>query len=38
MPGLLPPCHMHGLTSILTFNVADFQRYPGLTLIDPAAP
>ena len=26
MPGSLPPCHMHGLTSILTFNVADFQR------------
>ena len=23
---------------ILTFNVADFQRYPGLTVIDPAAP
>jgi hypothetical protein len=22
----------------ITFNVADFRRYPGLTVIDPAAP
>jgi predicted nucleic acid-binding protein len=26
----------HGLTDILTFNVADFHRYPGVTVIDPA--
>jgi predicted nucleic acid-binding protein len=28
----------HGVTQILTFNVADFRRYPGLTVIDPATP
>jgi predicted nucleic acid-binding protein len=27
----------HGLTRILTFNGADFHRYPGLTVLDPAA-
>jgi predicted nucleic acid-binding protein len=27
----------HGVTSLLTFNVADFARYPGLTLLDPNA-
>jgi len=27
----------HGLTDILAFNVADFRRYPGLTVINPAA-
>ncbi|OWK43906.1 type II toxin-antitoxin system VapC family toxin [Fimbriiglobus ruber] len=25
----------HGVTRILTFNVADFTRYPGLTVLDP---
>jgi predicted nucleic acid-binding protein len=27
----------HGLTHILTFNVADFARFPGITVLDPAA-
>jgi predicted nucleic acid-binding protein len=26
----------HGVTDILTFNVADFERFPGITVIDPA--
>lgn len=26
---------VHGLSHILTFNVADFTRYPGITAIDP---
>ncbi len=28
----------HGMTDILTFNVADFQRYAGVNVIDPAKP
>ena len=27
----------HGLTHILTFNVTDFKRYPGIEVIDPAS-
>lgn len=27
----------HGVTSLLTFNTADFTRYSGLTLLDPDA-
>lgn len=27
---------VHGLTHILTFNTADFARYPGITALDPA--
>jgi predicted nucleic acid-binding protein len=27
----------HGLTHLLTFNLADFQRYEGIDLIDPQA-
>jgi predicted nucleic acid-binding protein len=26
---------VHGVTSILTFNIADFQRYPDITVLDP---
>jgi hypothetical protein len=26
-----------GLTHLLTFNVADFARFPGITVLDPAA-
>ena len=26
---------VHGLTSILTFNGADFARYPGILVLDP---
>jgi predicted nucleic acid-binding protein len=25
----------HGLTHLLTFNVADFSRFPGITVLDP---
>jgi predicted nucleic acid-binding protein len=28
---------VHGLTHLLTFNTADFTRYPGVTALDPAA-
>ncbi len=27
---------VHGLTHLLTFNVADFARFPGITVLDPA--
>ena len=27
---------VHAVTDILTFNIADFQRYPGITALDPA--
>lgn len=27
----------HGLTRILTFNLADFARYPGITVLDPSS-
>jgi predicted nucleic acid-binding protein len=27
---------VHHIPEILTFNVADFQRYPGITVLDPA--
>jgi hypothetical protein len=28
---------VHGLTHLLTFNLADFARYSGITVLDPAA-
>jgi predicted nucleic acid-binding protein len=28
---------IHGLTHLLTFNTADFARFPGVTALDPAA-
>jgi predicted nucleic acid-binding protein len=28
---------VHGLTHLLTFNFADFVRYPGITALDPSA-
>jgi predicted nucleic acid-binding protein len=28
---------VHGITHILTFNIGDFTRYPGITAVDPAA-
>ena len=27
---------VHGLDHILTFNISDFTRYPGITAVDPA--
>ena len=35
---LVAAMRTHGVTDILTFNVADFRRYPGITVIEPAAP
>jgi predicted nucleic acid-binding protein len=28
---------VHGLTHLLTFNTADFARFPGITALDPAS-
>jgi predicted nucleic acid-binding protein len=28
---------VHGVTHLLTFNTADFVRFPGITVLDPAA-
>jgi predicted nucleic acid-binding protein len=28
---------VHGVTHLLTFNVTDFSRFPGITVLDPAA-
>ena len=27
---------IHAVTDILTFNIPDFERYPGVTVLDPA--
>jgi predicted nucleic acid-binding protein len=27
---------VYAVTDILTFNIADFRRYPGITVLDPA--
>jgi predicted nucleic acid-binding protein len=35
---LVAAMRTHGLTDILTFNITDFKRYPGLNVIDPAKP
>ena len=32
---LVAAMYRHGLTHILTFNAADFKRYPGITVLDP---
>lgn len=34
---LVAAMNTHGLTHLVTFNTADFQRYPHLTLHDPRA-
>lgn len=34
---LVAAMQVHGLTHLLTFNVADFRRYPGIRAVDPAA-
>jgi len=28
---------VHGVTHLLTFNTADFARFPGITALDPAS-
>ena len=33
---LVAAMQTHGLNEILTFNIADFTRFPGITAIDPA--
>ena len=32
---LVAAMHVHGVTNILTFNVGDFTRYPGLAVVHP---
>jgi predicted nucleic acid-binding protein len=34
---LVAAMRTHGITRILTLNGVDFQRYPGITVLDPAA-
>ena len=34
---LVAAMRLHGVSHLITFNVRDFRRYDGLTLIDPAA-
>jgi predicted nucleic acid-binding protein len=34
---LVAAMRTHGITRFLTFNGPDFHRYPGLTILDPAA-
>lgn len=34
---LVAAMQRHGLTHLLTFNAADFRRYPGIDLLDPQA-
>lgn len=34
---LVAAMQRHGLTHLLTFNGSDFSRYPGITVIEPAA-
>lgn len=34
---LVAAMRTHGVTRLMTFNGADFTRYPGITVIDPAA-
>lgn len=35
---LVAAMRTHGMTELLTFNGADFRRFPGVTVLDPAAP
>jgi predicted nucleic acid-binding protein len=28
---------VHGISHLLTFNIADFARFPGITVLDPAS-
>ena len=32
---LVAAMHVHGVTHLLTFNVRDFARYPGITVVHP---
>lgn len=32
---LVAAMRLHNLSEIVTFNVGDFQRYPGITILDP---
>jgi predicted nucleic acid-binding protein len=34
---LVAAMQRHGLAHLLTFNIADFQRYAGIELLDPQA-
>ena len=35
---LVAAMRTHGVTDLLTFNGGDFRRFPGITIVDPAAP
>ena len=32
---LVAAMHIHGVTHLLTLNVRDFARYPGITVVHP---
>lgn len=32
---LVAAMQVHGISHLLTFNVADFRRYPGITVVEP---
>jgi len=32
---LVAAMHVHGVTHLLTLNVRDFARYPGITVVHP---
>jgi hypothetical protein len=32
---LVAAMHVHGVTHVLTLNVRDFMRYPGITVVHP---
>lgn len=34
---LVAAMQRHGITQLLTFNVADFRRYPGIHVLDPGS-
>jgi predicted nucleic acid-binding protein len=33
---LVASMNAYGITHLLTFNTGDFERYPGITVVDPA--
>jgi predicted nucleic acid-binding protein len=33
---LVASMNVHGVTHLLTFNVSDFKRYPGIVAVSPA--
>ena len=35
MPRLVAAMKVHGIESLLTFNVQDFKRYPDISVLNP---